>query len=84
LRIRCAVDGCRPLCSLIAFSVTGSWCDAEQVEQAEGALEHLDRDGALLAPLHAGSFMAEFSPDRPVAARAAATPLRTAPSSVAG
>ena len=28
--------------------------------------------------------MAEFSPDRPLAACAAATPLRTAPSSVAG
>ena len=52
----------------------------QQVEQGEGPLEHLDRDGAVFALPH-GVILAEAQAN---AARAAATPLRTAPSSVAG
>ena len=32
--MRCAVDGCRPVCSLICFSDTGSWCAASMSSSA--------------------------------------------------
>ena len=50
--MRCAVDGCSPLCSLIDFSDTGSWCDASRSSRRERALQHLDRDGAIFDFAH--------------------------------
>ena len=77
--MRCAVDGCRPVLLADRFQRDRILVRGQHVQQAEGTLEHLDRDAAVLGLLHA-----EFSPDRRVAAAAAAIPLRTAPSSVAG
>ena len=33
--MRCAVDGCSPVCSLITFSDTGSWCEASTSSSAK-------------------------------------------------
>ena len=53
--MRCAVDGCRPVCSLISFSDTGSWCEASRSSRAKVRSSTWIVDGALLALLHAGS-----------------------------